>query len=198
MYIVVEGNIGSGKTSLVHKLCQQMGGTPMLEEFAENTFLPRFYEDPARFAFPLELSFLAARYQQFNQVFTAEKSPFIISDYHFEKCRVFASVNLQEHEMELFDTFFKMMEEKTPTPNLVVFLKNDSERLKTNIRKRGRSYEQGMDAQYLDRISEAYDRRINSMKKHNILNINASKLDFVSNPTDFQFIMDQINEQLAW
>lgn len=198
MYIVIEGNIGSGKTSLVQALCDRFEADALLEEFAENSFLPRFYQDPARFAFPLELSFLAARYQQINRVFLQEKKNKVISDYHFEKCRLFASVNLQEHEMDLFDTFFKMMEEKTPTPDLLVYLKSDSKRLKNNIAKRGREYEQDMDVDYLEKISSAYDCSLSTMKKSKALIINTSQLDFVNNPSDFQIIVDQIHEQITW
>ncbi|MGR6086814.1 MAG: deoxynucleoside kinase [Arcticibacter sp.] len=196
MFIVVEGNIGAGKTSLVHLLCQKFGATPMLEEFAENTFLPRFYENPDKFAFPLELSFLAARYQQMTKVFGNPIKKQIISDYHFEKCRIFASVNLHPSEFELFETFHEMMAEKLPKPDLIIFLNSDTKRLEHNIFKRGRTYEQSIGSLYLNKISDAYQGRINTMDGHNKLTINTSELDFVNNEQDFAFVLNQISTHI--
>ncbi|MFM7054802.1 MAG: deoxynucleoside kinase [Bacteroidota bacterium] len=197
MFIVVEGNIGAGKTSLVHLLCQRFGATPMLEEFADNTFLPRFYENPDKFAFPLELSFLAARYQQMSKVFEQVNEQHIISDYHFEKCRIFASVNLHPKELELFDTFHNMMAEKMIHPDLIIFLNSDVKRLERNISKRGRPYEKAIESNYLDKISKAYTRRINTMEKSKVLIINSSELDFVNNNEHLEQIIKQISINLS-
>lgn len=197
MYIVVEGNIGAGKTSLVHLLCDKLGATPMLEEFAENSFLPRFYENPEKFAFPLELSFLAARFQQMNDVFGEIENQFIIADYHFEKCKIFASVNLHPSEFELFTTFHDMMSEKLPKPDLIIFLNSDTKRLEHNISKRGRSYEQSIGSTYLNKISEAYQGRINTIKNHNTMIINSSELDFVNNQDHLNQIIKQVTLNLS-
>ena len=196
MFIVVEGNIGAGKTSLVQLLCQRFGAAPMLEEFADNTFLPRFYENPEKFAFPLELSFLAARYQQMSKVFGQTDVNHVISDYHFEKCRIFASVNLHPKELELFDTFHNMMAEKLIQPDLIIFLNSDVKRLERNISKRGRPYEQAIATNYLDKISAAYASRINTMKESKVLIINSSELDFVNNNEHLEQIINQINLNL--
>jgi deoxyguanosine kinase len=197
MYIVVEGNIGAGKTSLVHLLCERLGASPMLEEFAENSFLPRFYENPEKFAFPLELSFLAARFHQMNNVFNKTENQFIIADYHFEKCKIFASVNLPPLEFELFSTFYDMMAEKLPKPDLIVFLNSDIERLESNISLRGRSYEQTIGTTYLYKISEAYQGRINTIKSQKALIIKSSDLDFVNNTEHLNQIIREVTFNLA-
>jgi len=193
MFIVVEGNIGAGKTSLVQLLCRRFGATAMLEEFAENTFLPKFYENPEKFAFPLELSFLAARYKQMTKCFDDYRDRLIIADYHFHKCKLFASVNLSGAEFELFESFFTVMSEKLPSPDRFVYLDSDTIRLSKNISMRGRSYEDGISSKYLNQLSTAYTEFLSNHKQLNILIINTSELDFFSSTEDFDEICSLIS-----
>jgi deoxyadenosine/deoxycytidine kinase len=194
MYIAIEGNIGAGKTSLVNKLCERIKAVPLLEEFAENSFLPRFYEDPNKFAFPLELSFLAARYKQMTSCFAAHPDKIIISDYLIHKCKLFASVNLPEAELELFDSLFSIMAEKLPVPDKLVYLDSDTNRLSKNISIRGRSYENAIAPQYLEQLSDAYRKFLNTDNGINKLIINTSRLDFVNSETDFERLATMILE----
>jgi deoxyadenosine/deoxycytidine kinase len=197
MYIVIEGNIGAGKTSLANLLCREWNATPLLEEFAENTFLPKFYQDPSKFAFPLELSFLAARFKQMNDLFSNTEHKLVISDYHFQKCLLFASVNLPADELELFRAFFTILDERTKKPNLIVYLESDTSRLKMNIEKRGRDYENAIDSTYLNKLSEAYSQKMGQLEDRKSLIINVSKLDFVNNTTDLNNIMEEIKSHIA-
>ena len=139
-YIVVEGNIGSGKTTLAHLLAKRYQCDIILEEFADNTFLPQFYKEPKRFAFPLELSFLAERYQQLEKCFGNRTGHLygVVSDYLFDKSRLFAKINLPQKEYSLYRKFFNIMEIDIPKPELVIYLKRSIEDLKSNISKRGR------------------------------------------------------------
>ncbi|MFM7078798.1 MAG: deoxynucleoside kinase [Bacteroidota bacterium] len=192
MYIAIEGNIGAGKTSLVHKLCDRVNAIPLLEEFAENSFLPKFYEDPEKFAFPLELSFLAARYKQMTSCFDNHHGKIIISDYLIHKCKLFASVNLTEVELELFDSLFSIMADKLPVPDKLIYLDSDTDRLSKNISIRGRSYEKAIAPKYLDQLSHAYKHFLKSETGINTLIINTSQIDFVHSETDFESLASLI------
>jgi deoxyadenosine/deoxycytidine kinase len=193
-YIAVEGNIGAGKTSLATKLSDMTGARAVLEEFAENTFLPRFYEDPERYAFPLEMSFLAARYNQMGKVFNNENKKMIISDYHFFKSRLFAEINLKENEMNLYSSFFKMASSRLPEPDLLIFLKKDVDRLQSNIMNRGREYEKGISSGYLQKLNKKYQDFIDKKSKENVLVIDSNELDFVNREDDFLSIITLINK----
>lgn len=193
MYIVIEGNIGAGKTSLVNKLCERFNGIPLLEEFAENSFLPKFYEDPEKFAFPLELSFLAARYKQITKCFSESKDRLIIADYHFHKCKLFASVNLSSAEFELFESFFSVMSDKLPDPDTIIYLDSDTNRLSKNISIRGRSYEGAIGPKYLNQLSDAYSEFLSDQNQPKKLIINTSEMDFVNSTEDFDEICSLIS-----
>lgn len=191
-YIVIEGNIGAGKTSLAHLLARELKGMLVLEEFAENAFLPQFYENPAKYAFPLELSFLAARYHQLSQVFANQENSIIISDYHFHKSHLFASVNLDPAEMGLYDSFYRIISHQIPDPQLVVYLDKKVERLQSNIKKRGREYEAQIGDEYLNNISGRYDRFLESQNSSKILRIDTNSIDFVANADDLKTIVNAI------
>lgn len=193
-YIVFEGNIGAGKTSFATRFASQYNGRLILERFHDNPFLPKFYDDPDKYSFPLELSFLAERYQQLNQKVSALElfSEFTVSDYLFFKCQIFASVNLGPDEFALYTSFFNVMHSNLPKPDLIVYLHQDIERLKSNIKHRGREYEQNITEQYLTKVESGY---LNYFRQHSDLNvkiIDVSGLDFVKNDRDYEIILKKM------
>jgi deoxyadenosine/deoxycytidine kinase len=191
-YIVVEGNIGSGKTSLARMLAHRYNTGLILESFDENTFLHRFYADPVRYAFPLEMSFLADRYNQIRQALPASGGQAVVSDYFFEKCLLFARVNLLGEEFRLLESFFTALEPQVPKPDLIIFLKSDVERLRQNISRRGRWFEESIQPAYLAKLNEAYEKRLRQMSESRIVEVDASRLDFVNNPEDYMKIINMI------
>lgn len=192
-YLVVEGNIGAGKTTLATRLAADLGGKLILEEFAENSFLPRFYQDPERFAFPLELSFLAARYRQLTEYFSHNRAETVISDYHITKSLLFAKTNLSHDELQLFESFYAMVAAKIPEPDLVLFLDNQTDQLQKNIGKRSRNYEQHIPDSYLNSIGAGYEKLIQSHVFNRLLRIDSRSLDFINNENDYLFIINQLN-----
>lgn len=198
-YIAIEGNIGAGKTTLTTKIAQDFNAKTVLERFADNPFLPKFYEDQARYAFPLEMSFLADRYQQIADdlaQFDLFKD-FIIADYHIFKSLIFAKVTLTEDEYRLYRKLFEIIYKEMPKPDLYVYLYQNTDRLLENIRNRGRSYEQEIPADYLDKINRGYLDYIKSQTDLNILIIDVSERDFVKNQEDYVFILEQIQQKLS-
>lgn len=195
-FIVIEGNIGAGKTTLATQMAKDNNARLLLEQFADNPFLPKFYEDNEKYAFPLELSFLAERYQQLKNELTKNDlfQPKIISDYFFLKSLIFAKANLGTAEYDLYTRLFHIINDSLPKPDLFVFLYHDVERLLENIKKRGRIYEQNISADYLQKIQTAYFDFIKQLSDQRILIIDVNKLDFVNNPTHYQQIT-QIIEQ---
>ena len=193
-YISIEGNIGAGKTSLSKLLAEDLGAKLVLEEFTENTFLPKFYENPERYAFPVELSFLSERFSQLKrELNTADLfSPNIISDYFISKCQIFAKNNLSKDEYDLFMKMYEIVEATCPKPDLMVYLYLDVEDLHYNIRKRGRSYEQGITNEYLLNIQNQYLEYIRQHEDMRVLMIYTKDLDFVANPTDYEMLRDLI------
>lgn len=157
-YLVVEGNIGSGKTTLAHKLAMHYQGRLLLEQFADNPFLPLFYKDKARYAFPLELSFLAERYQQQQETLLNRDlfQEVTIADYIWEKSQLFARVNLNEAEYSLFQRMADIMKANLPKPDLIIFLHTPVYKLQQQIKARGRTYEQTIEDSYLKTIEAAY------------------------------------------
>ena len=155
-YIVIEGNIGVGKTSLVKLLAQEYAAHSFFEEFSENPFLPKFYENPEKHAFPLELSFLAERYHQLKSELNTHNifHNTIISDYYFVKSLIFAQINLPEDEFKLYKNLFDIILQKLPKPNLFVYLYADVNRLQNNIKNRARSYESTISTEYLEQIHQ--------------------------------------------
>jgi deoxyadenosine/deoxycytidine kinase len=168
----------------------------VLEEFAENTFLPKFYENPERYAFPVELSFLSERFSQLKRELNTTDlfSPNIISDYFISKCQIFAKNNLNRDEYDLFMKMYEIVEASCPKPDLMVYLYLDVEDLQYNIRKRGRAYEQSITDDYLQNIQNQYLEYIRQHSEMRVLVIHTKGLDFVSNPTDYKLLRDLILE----
>ena len=193
-YIAIEGNIGAGKTTLAHKIAEDFNAKTLLERFAENPFLPKFYQDQSRFAFPLEMSFLADRYQQISDdlrqfdLFT----DFVVADYHIFKSLIFAKVTLAEDEFRLYKTLFDIIYKEIPKPDLYIYLYQKPEKLLENIKKRGRDYEQKIPEEYLEKINQGYLDYIKSQTNFNIVIIDVSDKDFVKNQEDYVFVLEQI------
>jgi len=198
-YIAFEGNIGAGKTTLATKIAEDFNAKTVLERFADNPFLPKFYEDQNRYAFPLEMSFLADRYKQLSDdlaQFDLFKD-FVVADYHIFKSLIFAKVTLQEDEFRLYRTMFDIVYREMPKPDLYIYLYQNSERLLQNIKKRGRSYEQNIPAEYLDKINGGYLDYIKSQTNLNILIVDVSDRDFVKNQEDYLYILDEIQRKIS-
>ncbi|PXY39492.1 2-amino-4-hydroxy-6-hydroxymethyldihydropteridine diphosphokinase [Flavobacterium cheongpyeongense] len=195
-YIAFEGNIGAGKTTLVQKIAEDFNAKTVLERFADNPFLPKFYKDPNRYAFPLEMSFLADRYQQLSDdlaQFDLFKD-FVIADYHIFKSLIFAKITLAEDEYRLYRNLFDIIYKEMPKPDLYVYLYQNTERLLQNIKKRGRNYEQNIQAGYLDKINNGYLEYIKSQTDLNVLIIDVSDRDFVRKHEDYLFILNEIQK----
>jgi 2-amino-4-hydroxy-6-hydroxymethyldihydropteridine diphosphokinase len=193
-FIAIEGNIGSGKTSLAHKIGDDFNAKLVLERFADNPFLPKFYGDQERYAFPLEMSFLADRYQQLSDdlaQFDLFKN-FIVSDYFIFKSLIFAQITLSKEEYNLYRKMFDIMYKEIAKPDVYVFLYQNTDRLIENIKSRGRDYEQNIQPEYLDKIHKGYLSFIKSQEKLNPLIIDVSDLDFVNNENDYQHIVKRI------
>ena len=193
-YIAIEGNIGAGKTSLANMLSDDFNAKMVLERFADNPFLPKFYEDKERFAFPLEMSFLADRYQQLSDdiaQFDLFKN-FIVSDYYIFKSLIFAQITLQKEEFVLYRRMFDIMYKEITKPDVYVYLYQNTKRLLENIKKRGRSYEKNIDPDYLNKIHEGYINFIKTEKDLNALIIDVSDLDFVNRPEDYLYILEEL------
>jgi len=193
-YIAIEGNIGAGKTSLANMMSDEFNAKIVLERFADNPFLPKFYNDNERFAFPLEMSFLADRYQQLSDdlaQFDLFKN-FIVSDYYIFKSLIFAQVTLHSDEYKLYRKMFDLMYKEITKPDLYVYLYQNTERLLENIKKRGRDYEQNIETSYLQKIHDGYSNFIKTQPDLNILIIDVSELDFVNNFDDYETIINKI------
>ena len=194
-YVAIEGNIGSGKTSLSNLMSDEFNAKIVLERFADNPFLPKFYEDQERFAFPLEMSFLADRYQQLTDdlaQFDLFKN-FIVSDYYIFKSLIFAQVTLQKEEYALYRKMFDIMYKEISKPDLYIYLYQNTDRLLENIKKRGRVYEQNIEASYLQKIHVGYTNFIKTEQDLNTLVIDVSELDFVNNHDDYREVLKIIN-----
>jgi len=198
-YIVVEGNIGSGKTTLVQKLSAYLNARAFYEEFSDNPFLPKFYSDPEKHAFPLELSFLAERYHQLKNELNSRdlfhKS--IISDYYLSKSLIFAEINLPEDEFNLYNSLFSIIHQKLPKPSLYIYLYSDVDRLQINIKARGRAYEMEIEDSYLAQIQESYLLFINQQTDFPVLLLNTTKIDFVNSVNDFESIVSCLNKEYS-
>jgi 2-amino-4-hydroxy-6-hydroxymethyldihydropteridine diphosphokinase len=193
-YIAIEGNIGSGKTSLTKMISDEFNAKTILERFADNPFLPKFYEDKERYAFPLEMSFLADRHQQLSDdlaQFDLFKN-FIVSDYYIFKSLIFAQVTLQKEEYILYRKMFDIMYKEITKPNLYIYLYQNTDRLLQNIKKRGRDYEQSISPNYLNKIHLGYRNFIDTDKSLNSIVIDVSGRDFVNNPDDYKYIINKI------
>lgn len=195
-FITIEGNIGAGKTTLSHLLSKHYNARLILEEFADNPFLPKFYENPQQFAFPVELFFMAERFKQLKELLQ-QKDMFqtlTISDYLFNKCLLFAKVNLPEDEFRLYQRLFDIINQQLIQPDILIYLHSSVQKLQENIRKRNRSYEQNIPNEYLFNIQETYT---NYIKHHNIktLFVDASNADFLGNEKHLKVITDALEKE---
>ncbi len=193
-YIAIEGNIGAGKTSLAAKIANDFNAKLILERFKDNPFLPKFYEDPARYAFPLEMSFLADRYQQLVDDITQFDlfKESVIADYDVNKSLIFASITLPEEEYTLYKKLFQVMHKELPKPDVYIYLYQDTARLLENIKKRGRKYEQSIQASYLQKLNSGYLEFIKNHYSENIKIIDISEMDFLKNRADYLSILKEI------
>ena len=187
-YIVIEGNIGAGKSTLVNKIAEQYNGKIILEQFHDNPFLPKFYDNPDRYSFPLELSFLAARYKQLNTEISSTDlfKAFTIADYYFVKSLVFARSTLNEDEFNLYRQLFNIIYQQLPLPNLYVYLHASPEHLLEHIKLRGRDYEKTITADYLLQIQKSYFEYFKTENRFPIVVIETTHIDFVNNPADYE------------
>jgi deoxyguanosine kinase len=194
-FITIEGNIGAGKTTLAHLLARHFNARLVLEEFADNPFLPKFYENPRQFAFPLELFFMAERYKQLKDLIHTKDlfQSVTVSDYLFTKCLLFAKVNLPEEEFRLYQRLFDIIHQQLVQPEILIYLHAPVNKLKENIRKRNRAYEQSISDEYLFDIQETYTRYI---RQHNIktLYVDTSNADFLGNEKHLQTIVDALDK----
>jgi len=192
-YIAIEGNIGAGKTSLAQMVADEFNAKPIFERYKDNPFLPKFYEEPDRYAFPLEMSFLADRYQQLLDDIGQYDlfKDFLIADYDRYKSLIFAQVTLQEEEYALYKRLHEMMYKDMPKPDLYIYLYQNTERLLENIKSRGRAYEQSIEASYLEKINQGYLDFIKSQHHLNVKIIDISDYDFVKHRSDFIKLIKQ-------
>ena len=194
-FITVEGNIGAGKTTLTHLLAKHLNARLILEEFADNPFLPKFYENPKQYAFPLELFFMAERYKQLKEMLQTKDmfQNVTVSDYLFTKCLLFAKVNLPEEEFRLYQKLFDIMHQQLLFPDVLIYLHAPVSKLQENIKKRKRAYEQNIPDEYLFNIQETYTSYI---KHHNIktIFIDASNADFLGNEKHLQVVLDALDK----
>jgi deoxyguanosine kinase len=194
-FITVEGNIGAGKTTLAHLLSKHFNARLILEEFADNPFLPKFYEKPDQYAFPLELFFMAERYKQLKDMIHTKDlfQSITVSDYLFTKCLLFAKVNLPDEEFRLYQKLFDIIHQQLVFPEILIYLHAPVHKLQLNIKKRNREYEQKIPDEYLFNIQETYTSYI---KQHNIKTIfvDASNADFLGNEKHLQVILDALDK----
>ena len=193
-YIAIEGNIGAGKTSLAHKIAYDFNAKLILERFADNPFLPKFYEEPQRYAFTLEMSFLADRYQQISDDLSQLDlfKDFMVSDYDIYKSLIFSKITLPEDEFKLYRKLFYLMYKDIAKPDLYVYLYQNTQRLQENIKKRGRDYEQNIDSEYLEKINSGYLEFLKNQSELNVKIIDISEKDFVLNRTDYLWLLNEI------
>jgi deoxyguanosine kinase len=194
-FITIEGNIGVGKTTLAHLLSKQFNARLVLEEFADNPFLPKFYDNPQQYAFPLELFFMAERYKQLKDLIHTKDlfQTVTISDYLFTKCLLFSKVNLPPEEFNLYQRLFDIINAQLIHPDILIYLHAPVEKLQQNIRKRNRQYEQSIPNDYLFTIQETYT---NYIKQHKIktLFVDATNADFLDNPAHLNTIVEALNK----
>ena len=198
-YIAIEGNIGAGKTSLSTMISQDFNAKLILERFKDNPFLPKFYEDKFRYAFPLEMSFLADRYQQLSDDLAQYDlfKDFVVSDYDVFKSLIFAKITLQEDEYGLYDKLFRIIYKELVKPDLYIYLYQNTERLLENIKTRGRDYEQNIQPEYLMEINKSYLAFIKSQKDMKVRIIEISDKDFVNNRKDYLSLLEEIDAELS-
>lgn len=195
-FVTIEGNIGAGKTTLSHLLSKHFNARLILEEFADNPFLPKFYDNPSQYAFPLELFFMAERYKQLKDLLQTKDmfQNITISDYLFTKCLLFAKVNLPDEEFRLYQKLFEIINPQIVQPDILIYLHTPVKKLQENIKKRNREYEQSIPNEYLFTLQETYTQYI---KQHNIktLFVDAGNADFLGNDEHMKVIIDALDKE---
>jgi len=195
-FITIEGNIGAGKTTLAHLLAKHFNARLILEQYADNPFLAKFYENPQQYAFPLELFFMAERYKQLKELIHTKDlfQNITVSDYLFTKCLLFAKVNLPEEEFHLYQKLFDIIQQQLIKPDIIIYLHASVNRLQENIKKRNRHYEQSIPDEYLFNLQETYT---NYIRQHNIktLFIDAGNADFLGNEKHFKVVLDALDKE---
>jgi len=196
-YLVIEGNIGAGKTSLATRIAEETNSKLILEQFEDNPFLPKFYKEPERYAFPVELTFLADRYMQLKTQI-ADRDLFqtkTVSDYYFVKSLIFSRKTLKDDEYSLYKRLFEIIQQQLSKPDLYVFLYVQTDRLLENIRARGRSYESEISREYLEEIQRSYFDYIKTRPDMTFLVLDVNNLDFVNNSDDYHKVKSAILDQ---
>jgi deoxyadenosine/deoxycytidine kinase len=198
-YIAIEGNIGSGKTSLAGLIAEEFNAKLVLERFEDNSFLPKFYRNPEQYAFPLEMSFLADRYQQLKDELKSGElfSTFTIADYFIDKSLIFARQTLKNDEYALYSRLFDIVNTTLPGPDMIVYLYNSIDNLLKNIAKRGRDYERAIKAAYLEKIQAGYFEYFKNKSTKKIVILDTQNLDFVHSKADYETIRHHIFREYA-
>lgn len=192
-YIAIEGVIGAGKTSVASLLSQRLNGRLILENFEENPYLEKFYEKPSDYAFRTQIFFLIERYTQLQQLHQKELfDSYIISDYIFEKDKIFAYLNLSDDELKLYEQIVQTLDRNIVPPDLVVYLQSSVSRLMKNIRIRNREIEKNITEQYIENLNDAYNYFFSRYKNSRVMVVNCEEADFVNNPADFENLVDEI------
>ncbi|MFI5253419.1 MAG: deoxynucleoside kinase [Bacteroidota bacterium] len=192
-HIAIEGVIGAGKTGLAKRLAEILNGKMILEEFENNPFLEKFYEEPERYAFQAQIFFLLSRYKQLRELYQVDLfHQYLITDYIFEKDKIFAYLNLADDELKLYETLAASMEHSVPSPDLVVYIQCSVERLMENIKKRSRDVERKISEEYVKELNEAYNYFFFRFKGAPLLIVNASQIDFINNNEHFDDLVKEI------
>lgn len=196
-YIAIEGNIGAGKTTLAQLLSEVYNGKLILEEFEDNPYLSKFYANPEKYALQLETSFLLDRYKQLNTILSEPNifNDFVIADYMLTKSLLFAKINLNAIDYKLYSTFFDIIQKKLPKPEIVFFLHTDTEHLKKNIQKRGRSYEQTINRYYLGKIERIYFEYFKQNPQLKVVIIDVTNIDWISNMYAYESLVNVFEKQ---
>lgn len=194
-YIVIEGPIGAGKTSLTHRLAERLGADTLLENASDNPFLPRFYQEPKRYALPTQLHFLFERSRQLREL--AQGDLFragTVSDFLIDKDMLFARMNLDDDEFELYQKVYADLALQAPTPDLVIYLQASADVLQDRVRRRGIEYERGMDAGYLQRLANSYSEFFHRYDAAPLLIVNTTNLNFADSAVDFELLLERVNK----
>lgn len=195
-YITIEGCIGAGKTTLATKIAEEYGAKLILEQFEENAFLPKFYDDPEHYAFPLEMSFLAERYRQLRELLSRGDlfASFTIADYFIDKCIIFSKNTLQPDEYALYTKLYNIITSFLPRPELLVYLYKDIDLLVANIKKRGRDYEQSITPKYLSDLQDGYLNHLKTFTNIPVVVVDTNRIDFVENTADYYKMIELLNQ----
>lgn len=195
-YIVIEGCIGAGKTCFTKRFAEDFNAKIILEQFADNSFLPKFYEDPERYAFPLEMSFLTDRYGQLKNMLTQTDlfANFTVADYFIDKCAIFSQNNLKSDEYSLYLKIFEIISSFLPRPELIVYFYKEVDILLSNIKKRGRDYEQNISGEYLHNIQQGYLNYFKLLPEIPIIIVDTNHLDFVQSDEDYNYLVSLIQK----